>query len=143
MRETNIRIAHRAVRRVLVLGVALVFIMGLAFLTFVCVAAAVLSAVPARGEPDDRNLLSQMVGTWDVQQRMWPGAGRDAIPLPPAVARRRMVGGAFLEEVIGRRPSHALEALVSADYFSGLGDRLTPSPSESQRLSNRIGCARS
>ncbi len=41
-----------------------------------------------------------MVGTWKVQQRMWPGFGAEAINLPPAVARRHLMIGGFLEEVI-------------------------------------------
>jgi len=83
----------------------------------VCV-AAVLSGVPARGEPDDRNLLSQMVGTWDVQQRMWPGAGREAVALSPAVARRRLVGGAFLEEVMELPPGSKQDPFTRIAFFN-------------------------
>jgi Protein of unknown function (DUF1579) len=49
-------------------------------------------------------LLKLMVGTWDVQQRMWPGPDAQAINLPPAVAHRRLVGGAYLQEIMG--PAH-------------------------------------
>jgi hypothetical protein len=31
-------------------------------------------------------LIQQMIGTWDVRQRMWLGAAANAINLPPAVA---------------------------------------------------------
>jgi hypothetical protein len=89
----------------------------LVFLTSFCAAAA-LSAVPARGETDERDLLSQMVGTWNVQQRMWPGAGRDAILLPPAVARRRMVGGAFLEEVMELPPGSKQDPFTRIAFFN-------------------------
>src|SRR6266851_7422819 len=89
----------------------------LVFLTSCCAVAA-LSAVPARGETDVRSLLSQMVGTWDVQQRMWPGAGRDAILLPPAVARRRMVGGAFLEEVMELPPGSKQDPFTRIAFFN-------------------------
>ena len=91
-----------------------------AFIAYaVCVAAAaVLSGVPARGEADDRNLLSQMVGTWDVQQRMWPGAGREAVNLPPAVARRRLVGGAFLEEVMELPPGSKQDPFTRIAFFN-------------------------
>src|SRR4030095_7660536 len=43
-------------------------------------------------------LLSNMTGTWDVQQRMWPGPKADAVNLPPAVAERRPAGDTYLEE---------------------------------------------
>src|SRR5262245_28055825 len=45
-------------------------------------------------------LFQQMVGTWDVQQRMWPAAGAQAINLPPAIARRHLIGDAYLEETM-------------------------------------------
>jgi len=89
-----------------------------AFLARAVCVAAVLSGVPARGEPDDRNLLSQMVGTWDVQQRMWPGAGREAVALSPAVARRRLVGGAFLEEVMELPPGSKQDPFTRIAFFN-------------------------
>ncbi len=49
-------------------------------------------------------LMQQMVGTWNVEQRMWPGSGADAISLPPALAHRRLIGGAFLEETMELPP---------------------------------------
>jgi hypothetical protein len=48
----------------------------------------------------DATLLQQMVGSWNVQQRMWPGFGADAVNLPPAVARRHLMAGGFLEETM-------------------------------------------
>src|SRR5262245_16883448 len=45
-------------------------------------------------------LFQQMVGTWDVQQRMWPASGAQAINLPPAIARRHLIGDAYLEETM-------------------------------------------
>jgi hypothetical protein len=89
-----------------------------AFLARAVCVAAVLPGIPARGEPDDRNLLSQMVGTWDVQQRMWPGAGREAVTLPPAVARRRLVGGAFLEEVMELPPGSKQDPFTRIAFFN-------------------------
>lgn len=41
-----------------------------------------------------------MTGTWDVQQRMWPGPQEDPIALPPGVAQRRLIGNMYLEEVM-------------------------------------------
>jgi hypothetical protein len=45
-------------------------------------------------------LVQQMAGTWDVRQRMWPGAAAKAIDLPPAVAHRVLIGSAILQEVM-------------------------------------------
>jgi hypothetical protein len=45
-------------------------------------------------------LIKQMIGTWDVRQRMWPGAAAKAIDLPPAVAHRVLLGSAILQEVM-------------------------------------------
>jgi hypothetical protein len=59
--------------------------------------AAPLSTVGGNPVPA---LLQQMIGTWNVQQRMWPGSGAEAINLPSAIARRRLVGSAFLEEIM-------------------------------------------
>ena len=44
-------------------------------------------------------LMQQMAGTWKVRQRMWPGLGAEAVNLQPAVARRHLMAGGFLEEV--------------------------------------------
>ena|SRR5215207_5897041 len=70
-----------------------------------CVALhSVVSAQDAPQNTPGKNsaptLIQQMVGTWNVQQRMWPGSGAGAINLPPAIARRRLVEGAFLEEIM-------------------------------------------
>src|SRR5262245_5759678 len=55
-----------------------------------------------RGKPgtDAPALLREMVGTWDVRQGMWLGPNTKAIDLPPAVARRRLIEGAYLEETM-------------------------------------------
>jgi hypothetical protein len=45
-------------------------------------------------------LLSSMTGTWDVQQRMWPGPKKDPIALPAAIAQRRLIRDSSLEEVM-------------------------------------------
>ena len=47
---------------------------------------------------DASPLLERMAGTWDVQQRMWPGPGAQAVELPKAVARRQLLNGKYLEE---------------------------------------------
>lgn len=35
-----------------------------------------------------------------MQQRMWPGSDAKAVDLPPTVANRRLIDGAYLEEVM-------------------------------------------
>jgi Protein of unknown function (DUF1579) len=63
-------------------------------------------------------LMQQMVGTWNVQQRMWPGSGAEAINLPPAIARRRLVEGAFLEGVMEPAQTPAHEPFTRTAYFN-------------------------
>jgi Protein of unknown function (DUF1579) len=43
-------------------------------------------------------LLQNMTGTWTVEQKMWPGPGAAAVQLPPAIARRHLTDGKYLEE---------------------------------------------
>jgi uncharacterized protein DUF1579 len=56
------------------------------------------------GEDSVPPLLKHMVGTWDVQQRMWPASGAEAITLPAARANRRLVGTTFLDEIMELAP---------------------------------------
>ena len=75
---------------------------GSATLLFCVVLADLAAEQPA--SPDKSTptppLVRRMAGTWKVEQRMWPGSGAYAITLPAAVARRRVVRGGFLEEVM-------------------------------------------
>jgi Protein of unknown function (DUF1579) len=52
-------------------------------------------------------LLERMAGTWQVEERMWPGPDAAAVELPPAIAHRRLIGGKYLEEVMVNRDSKA------------------------------------
>ena len=63
-------------------------------------------------------LMQQMVGTWKVQQRMWPGFGAEAINLPQAVARRHLIAGAFLEEVMEPAKKSDKESFIRTAYFN-------------------------
>lgn len=63
-------------------------------------------------------LMRQMVGTWKVQQRMWPGLGAQAINLPSAIARRHLVVGGFLEEVMEPAKKSAKESFNRTAYFN-------------------------
>jgi Protein of unknown function (DUF1579) len=60
--------------------------------------AAAAGSMAVAQEPPQ--LLQQMAGTWQVQQRMWPGPGSAAVDLPPATARRQLVAGKYIEEVM-------------------------------------------
>ena len=81
-------------------------------------------------------LLNRMTGTWDVQQRMWPGPKNDPIDLPAAIAQRRLIRDMYLEEVmqpVDARPEqpgsftrHALlnyNAVTSRYEYSSLDTR--------------------
>ena len=85
-----------------------------------CVVLADLAAEqptsPDTGTPAPP-LVRRMAGAWNVEQRMWPGAGADAITLPAAVARRRLVRGGFLEEVMEGIPGSAQEPFTRIAYF--------------------------
>jgi hypothetical protein len=59
-----------------------------------------------------------MVGTWKVQQRMWPDFGAEAINLPPAVARRGLMAGGFLEEVMEPANKSGKESFIRIAYFN-------------------------
>jgi Protein of unknown function (DUF1579) len=97
----NMTLIARAAR-VLVLGTAAAWGAALVFLP----AALAHPAAANDSSKVGPTLMQQMVGTWDVQQRMWPGPAAEPNHLPPAIARRRLIGGAFLEEVMepAKRP---------------------------------------
>ena len=70
------------------------------------------------GKNSAPTLIQQMVGTWNVRQRMWPGPGAEAINLPPATARRRLVEGAFLEEIMEPPQKSGPESFTRTAYFN-------------------------
>ncbi len=72
----------------------------------------------AAGKDSAPPLIRQMVGTWNVQQRMWLKPGAEAISLPPAVARRRLVEGAFLEEVMELAQQSGQGPFTRTAYFN-------------------------
>ena len=63
-------------------------------------------------------IFPQMVGTWEVEQRIWTGPNVPPTQLPPAVARRRLIGGMFLEEVMEAAPFSAQEPFTRVAYFN-------------------------
>lgn len=79
-----------------------------------CVTLATFAAHAGEAVPP---FVQQMVGSWDVQQRMWPAAGADAVNLPPATARRRLVG-TFLEEMMELVPGATEEPFTRIAYLN-------------------------
>jgi len=91
----------------------------------VCVLVFV-AAVPAHSESGGTDsaagnavppLVQRMVGTWSVQEQMWPGPGAAAIALPPAVARRRLIGDAFLQEAMEAAPNPKADRFTRVAYL--------------------------
>jgi hypothetical protein len=107
---SDLRARGSTVRRVAVVSVLPLFCVVLASLA----AEQPTSPDPSTAEPP---LVRRMEGTWNVEQRMWPGAGADAVALPAAVARRRVVRGGFLEEVMEGIPGGAGEPFTRIAYF--------------------------
>jgi hypothetical protein len=98
-------------------------ILSLLVASIVCVAVLApvahgQDAPPGKSKQEAPPLLRQMVGTWDVQQRMWPGPGAQATNLPPAVARRRLVEGAYLEEIMELAKKSEKDSFTRAAYFN-------------------------
>src|ERR1700730_9324889 len=62
-------------------------------------------------------LIQQMIGTWDVRQRMWPGAAAKAIDLPPAVAHRILIGSTILQEVMTLASQSSETPFTRVAYF--------------------------
>jgi hypothetical protein len=71
-----------------------------------CLVGFVLLAIPAGAQdPESRSsvvtpLMKQMTGTWQVSARMWPGVQGKPVVLPPAIARRELIRGTFIQEVM-------------------------------------------
>lgn len=63
-------------------------------------------------------LIREMVGTWDVQQRMWPARDVEPIPLSRAIAHRQMIAQVFLQEVLTPVPAAAGESFTRIAYIN-------------------------
>jgi hypothetical protein len=62
-------------------------------------------------------LIQEMVGTWNVRQRMWPGAAAKAIDLPPAIAHRALIESSILQEVMTLAPESSETSFTRVAYF--------------------------
>jgi hypothetical protein len=69
-----------------------------------------------RPGPEAR-LLGELVGTWDVEQRVWAAAGADPLLLPPMVAERRLIGDAYLEEDLEPKPGSEQEPFTRLAFL--------------------------
>ena len=95
------------------------------FLVGCIVCGSLLSAIAraneaplgANGADAATPLVQQMAGTWDVRQRMWPGAAAKAIDLPPAVAHRVLIGNAILQEVMTVASESSETRFTRVAYF--------------------------
>ena len=73
----------------------------------------------ATGKPDSvTSFLPQMAGSWNVQAQMWPGPGAQPVALAPAIARRRFVENAFVEEVMEPVETSAQGRFTRVAYLS-------------------------
>lgn len=91
-------------------------------LSFLVTAAWLPRSAPAAdaqlgARPGAPARIQRMVGTWDVQQRMWPAADAAPIALPPAVAKRQLVGGAFLREAMTQASAQGDGAFTREAWF--------------------------
>jgi hypothetical protein len=75
-------------------------------------------AQDAAQTPAAPTLIQQMAGTWQVQQRMWQGFAAEAIVLEPAVARRNVMAGGFLEEVMTSANKDGKDSFVRVAYVN-------------------------
>jgi hypothetical protein len=87
-------------------------------------AATCLSTVSAQERPDTAPtgvrpaLIREMSGTWRVEQRMWTDAGTQPLALPPAIARRRLVEGGFVEEIMEKLPQAEGDTFTRIAYLN-------------------------
>jgi len=68
------------------------------------VAICIVCASSPVGAQETVPLIPQMVGTWDVAQRMWPGPNSAPMTLPAAIAQRHLVGNLLLQETMEAVP---------------------------------------
>lgn len=73
---------------------------------------------PAFAEQGPQALIGKMAGTWTVQQRMWMGPALSPQSLPPALARRRLMEGGYLEELMTPAEKSANESFLRTAYFN-------------------------
>ncbi len=88
---------------------------------FLSLASFAYSADTASGSDQSTSvtsLMRQMVGTWNVEAKMWPAPDAKAIELPAAIARRTLVGDAYLQETMEPAKPSKQNAFTRMAYFS-------------------------
>jgi hypothetical protein len=70
-------------------------------------------------------LIRQFVGTWKVQQRLWPAPNAEPMVLPPMVARRELIAETYLQEIMEPAPDSEQEPFtrIAYLYFNNVGRR--------------------
>jgi hypothetical protein len=86
----------------------------LAAVTLSLIGVAPLGATTGAAQP----LLTRMIGTWTVAQRMWPAPGAVAVALPRATAKRRLIGNAFLQEEMTQASGAVGAAFTRVAYLN-------------------------
>lgn len=90
---------------------------------FATVALALMAAGWAQADPSSDAkpplpaLLQKMQGNWTVSEKMWPGSGQQAVDLPAATAKRRVILNSFLEEVMEPVQPGASGSFNRTSYF--------------------------
>jgi hypothetical protein len=103
-------------RRPVVHALSLTLLAGVCHLPLASAARA--QNASRNGKPSTPTLIQQMTGTWNVRQRMWPGAGANASDMAPAIAHRRLVEGLFVEEVMEPAERGGPEPFTRTSYFN-------------------------
>jgi hypothetical protein len=91
---------------------------GVCCVALYCGAHAQNVPLSSPGKNSSATLMQQMIGTWQVEQRTWPGLGAHAINLPTAIARRHLLAGGFLEEVMEPAKKSGKEPFNRIAYFN-------------------------
>jgi hypothetical protein len=82
------------------------------------IATSQTTALNAAGSVPVSTRFQKMIGTWNVQQRMWPSSDAAAVSLPSAIAHRRLMTGGFLEEVMELPSGSKQELFTRVAYFN-------------------------
>ena len=61
--------------------------------------------------------IQQMIGEWEVRQRMWPSAAGQAVELAPAVAHRLLIGSTIVQETMTLAPESSETPFTRLAYF--------------------------
>ena len=104
--------------RFCVAGMLVYWVVGIVFgSSSTAIAYAEEAPLGEEGNDAALPLIQQMIGVWDVRQRMWTGDAAKAIDLPTAVAHRILIGSTILQEVMTLAPQSSEAAFTRVAYF--------------------------